>query len=122
MSLGTYHIYSDESRHKNERFLLLAGLWIEESNIKAAENEIVAFRKKHGFVNSNGDHVNFLGELKWTKVSSRYLHVYKGLVDIAFDWIDRDIVRFNVIMLDTQDPAVFAFGNIAEEGYFKLLY
>jgi len=116
------HIYSDESQHRNERFLLLAGLWIEESKIKAAENEITAFRKKHGFVNSQGQYVDFLGEFKWTKVSQRYLPVYKELADIAFKWIAEDIARFNVILVDAQDAAVTAFGNIKEEGYFKLLY
>jgi hypothetical protein len=93
-----------------------------QGHIKVAESEIVDFRARNGFVNSKGEHVDFFGELKWTKVSKRYLHVYKGLVDIAFEWIDKDIVRFNLIMLDTQDPAVVTFGNIAEEGYFKLLY
>lgn len=116
------HIYSDESRHRNERFLLLAGLWVEESKIKATEDEISSFRKRHGFINSQGQRVDFLGEFKWTKISQRYLPVYKELVDIAFKWIEEDRVRFNVILVDTQDSAVVEFGNIKEEGYFKLLY
>ena len=120
--MKVFHIYSDESRHKNERFLLLAGLWIEESKIKTAENEIAALRKKCGFINSEGKHIDFLGEFKWTKVSSRYMAVYKELVDILFQWVVNDITRFNVILIDTYDSAVTSFGNIEKEGYFKLLY
>lgn len=121
-ALKTYHVYSDESRHKNERFLLLAGLWIKESDIKSAEAEIIAFRKRHGYIDSQGQHVDFLGEFKWTKVSRRYLPVYEELADIAFKWIEADVARFNTILIDTQDPTVSAFGNIEQEGYFKLLY
>ncbi|MCK4859925.1 MAG: DUF3800 domain-containing protein [Candidatus Omnitrophica bacterium] len=117
-----FHIYSDESRHKNERFLLLSGIWIEEAKIKIAEAEIAALRKKHGYINSLGQHIDFLGEFKWTKVSTKYLSVYKGITDIFFNWVDKDIVRFNVLLVDTQNPSVTEYGNIREEGYFKLLY
>lgn len=120
--IKTFHIYSDESRHKNERFLLLSGLWIEEANIEIAEKEITALRDKYGYINSLGERIAFLGEFKWTKVSERYLRVYKEIVDIFFNWIDNDIVRFNVMLVDTHDPSVIAYGNITEEGYFKLLY
>lgn len=117
-----FHIYSDESRHKNERFLLLSGLWIEESQIKDAENDVKALRQRHGFVNSRGQHIDFLGELKWTKVSSKYLHVYRDLVDLMFEWIEKDVVRFNVMLIDTHDPIVVKYGNTGKDGYFKFLY
>jgi len=117
-----YHIYSDESRHRNERFLLLAGLWIEESKVKEAENEIILLRKKHGYINSKGQRIDFLGEFKWTKVSTNYIHVYKELADIAFTWIEKDIIRYNVLLVDTEDPIVRKNDNIKDDGYFKLLY
>ena len=117
-----FHIYSDESRHKNERFLLLSGLWIEETNIDAAEKTITALREKHGYINSIGERLAFLGEFKWTKVSPRYLPVYKEIADVFFNWIDNDIARFNVMLVDTHDPGIIAYGNISKEGYFKLLY
>jgi hypothetical protein len=120
--MKTFHIYSDESRHKNERFLLLSGIWIEEAKIKIAEAEIAALREKHGYINSSGQHIDFLGEFKWTKVSTKYMPVYKDVADILFDWVEKDIVRFNVILMDTHDPTVTAYENISKEGYFKLLY
>lgn len=120
--MKTFHIYSDESRHKNERFLLLGGLWIDEGKINGAENDIKVLRKRHGYVNSKGEHIDFLGEFKWTKVSLRYMHVYKDLVDLMFRWIDQDVIRFNIMLIDTHDPTVVKYGNIRKEGYFKFLY
>lgn len=120
--MKTIHIYSDESRHKAERFLLLSGLWIEEENITSAEKEIKSLRHKSGYKNSQGKHIDFLGEFKWTKVSDKYLSVYKQLVDIFFGWIENDKVRFCSMLVDTHDQAVVKHSNIKKEGYFKLLY
>jgi hypothetical protein len=120
--MKTIRIYSDESRHKNERFLLLGGIWVEEENVQVVENGIREFRKKHGYTNSAGKHIDFLGEFKWTKVSGKYSLVYKELVDLFFDWTGKDIVRSCTMLVDTQDPAVVTYSNIKKEGYFKLLY
>jgi hypothetical protein len=122
MSLKTYHIYSDESRHKTERFLLLAGLWIDADKITAVEEQLRAFRLKYGYTNSEGETVPFQGEMKWVKVSNKHLAIYKEFVDIFFEGIMADSFRFSTILVDTHDPAVRAYSNIKTEGYFKLLY
>lgn len=120
--MKTIRIYSDESRHKNERFLLLGGIWVEEKNMPVIESGINILRNKLGYVDSNGQHIDFLGEFKWTKISNKYLAVYKELVDLFFEWTDKDILRSCSMLVDTQDPAVVAYSNIKKEGYFKLLY
>src|SRR3989338_11618240 len=120
--MKTIRIYSDESRHKNERFMLLSGIWIEEENIKAARNEMKNFRHKHGYINSAGGHLDFIGELKWQKVSDKYLYIYKDLADIFFNWIDNDTVRYCCMLVDTHDPIIRQHDNIGTDGYFKLLY
>ena len=120
--MKTIRIYSDESRHKNERFLLLAGLWIEEENVQIVEDGIRALRKKHGYTNSAGEKVDFLGEFKWTKVSNKYMPIYKELIDMFFDWTNQDTLRSCTMLIDTQDPVVVAHSNVKKEGYFKLLY
>ena len=117
-----FRIYSDESRHKNERFLLLSGLWIEEENVDTVENRMLELRKKYGFTNDEGKFINFCGELKWTKISSKYYPIYQELVDLFFDWIEKDVFRYCCMLVDTQDDAVINFSNIKKEGYFKLLY
>ena len=120
--MKTIRIYSDESRHKNERFLLLGGLWIDEENVKISREEIKKFRHGHGYVNSSGEHIDFVGEFKWQKVSDKYLHVYKDLVDTFFDWIEQDRVRYCCMLVDTHDPIIKNHNNIKTDGYFKLLY
>lgn len=120
--MKTIRIYSDESRHKNERFLLLGGLWVEEENLPVIENGINALRKKYGYVNSKGKHIDFLGEFKWTKISTKYLAVYKEMVDLFFEWIGKDAIRSCIMLVDTHNPFVVSQSNIKKEGYFKLLY
>ena len=120
--METIRIYSDESRHKNERFLLLGGLWVPEANMSIIEAGMQTLRKKHGYRNSAGVAVDFMGEFKWTKVSDKYLLVYRELINIFFEWIERDVFRACIMLVDTQDPRVLAYSNIKKEGYFKLLY
>ena len=120
--MKTIRIYSDESRHKNERFLLLGGIWVEEENVQTVEDGIRALRKKHGYTNSAGKHIDFLGEFKWTKISNKYLSVYIELADLFFEYISKDTFRSCTMLVDTQDPTVVAYSNIKKEGYFKLLY
>lgn len=121
-NMKTIHIYSDESRQKAERFLILSGMWLAEEDIDRASKEIQNLRNKYGYLNSAGKHISFLGEFKWTKVSSKYLAVYKDLVDIFFRWIDEDTARFCSMLIDTQSEEVIKHSNIKKEGYFKLLY
>lgn len=120
--MKTIHIYSDESRQKTERFLLLSGLWIDEQNITEVKNEIEQLRQKSGYTDSSGKHIDFLGEFKWIKASQKYLPVYKQLVDIFFNLIKKDQARFCSMLVDTQDEEVVKQSNIKKEGYFKLLY
>ncbi|MBP9751479.1 MAG: DUF3800 domain-containing protein [Candidatus Moranbacteria bacterium] len=115
-------IYSDESRHKNERFLLLGGLWIEEEKVRIVEELIGQLRKESGYTRDDGQRIAFLGEFKWKKVSDKYIAVYKQLVDIFFDCIEKDAFRFCVMLVDTHNPVVVEQSNIKKEGYFKLLY
>lgn len=117
-----FHIYSDESRHRAERFLLLGALWVDEKNISVTEKRIEKFRNKHGYRNNEGIWVDFLGEFKWTKVSDKYLHVYKELVDIFFDMIDENRIRFCTMLVDIHNPTVQKYNNLKKDGYFKLLY
>jgi len=120
--MKTFRIYSDESRQKGERFLLLSGLWIGEDDVSATDATIKRLRRKNGYKNDRNAQIDFLGEFKWTKVSSKYLSVYKQLVDLFFEWIDKDLVRYCCMLIDTQDKVVNQYSNIKKEGYFKLLY
>ena len=87
------HIYSDESRHRAERFLLLGGLWIEEKQVSSLKRKITRLRNKHAYTDSEGEKISFAGEFKWTKVSDKYFQVYKDLVDLFFEGINKDRFR-----------------------------
>ncbi|MBU0569812.1 DUF3800 domain-containing protein [Patescibacteria group bacterium] len=119
--LKTIHIYSDESRHKGERFLLLGGLWVEKKQVAVLKGNITRLRNKHAYTNSQGKKIPFAGELKWTKVSNKYFQVYKDLVDLFFDGINKDKFRFCCLLLDTHLPEVVEYANLNREGYFKIL-
>lgn len=116
------NIYSDESRHRGERFLLLGGLWVRTLDVPAVESQIREIRNKHGYRNDAGKWIDFLGEFKWTKVSNKYLPVYKDIVDLFFRLVDGGKIRFCVMLIDTHNPKVQKYDNIKRDGYFKLLY
>jgi len=120
--MNTIRIYSDESRHRNERFLLLGGIWIDETKIASVEDSVKKLRRKYGYTNSDGKDIDFLGEFKWSKVSDKYIDLYRDLVDLFFDCIEKDIFRSCIMLVDTQDPVVISYSNIKKEGFIKLLY
>lgn len=122
IDIQTIHIYSDESRHKGERFLLLGGLWIGKEQVSIVKRQITQLRNKHAYIDSENRKVSFAGEFKWTKVSDKYFQVYKDLVDLFFDSIDKGKFRFCCLLLDTHLPKVTKYANLNKEGYFKILY
>jgi hypothetical protein len=102
--------------------MLLGGIWIEEEKIKEARNEIKELRRKSGYVDLAGKSIDFAGEFKWQKISKKYFHVYRELVDIFFSWVEKDTVRFCCMLVDTHNPIIRLHNNIKTDGYFKLLY
>lgn len=120
--MKTIRIYSDESRHVNERFMLLSGIWIEEPNVLTVQKLIDDLRHRHGFLNSEEKQISFMGEFKWQKISDKYFTVYQELVDLFFEWISKDLMRFCCMLIDTQNHLIIKYNNIKKEGYFKLLY
>lgn len=102
--------------------MLLGGLWVRAEDVGFIEDEIKKLRIKHGYRNDDGQWIDFLGEFKWTKISEKYLPVYKDIVDLFFQLIDQNKIRFCVMLVDTHNPTVQAYDNIKRDGYFKLMY
>ena len=102
--------------------MLLGGLWVRMQDVVFVEKEIWKIRRKHGYQNNSGAWIDFLGEFKWTKVSEKYLAVYKEVVDLFFDLISNGKIRFCVMLIDTHNPEVQKYNNLKRDGYFKLLY
>ncbi len=91
-------------------------------DVAFVENKIRKIRRKHGYKNDSGVWIDFLGEFKWTKVSEKYLSIYKDIVDLFFKLIGEGEIRFCVMLIDTHNPKIQEYDNIKRNGYFKLLY
>ncbi len=115
------HIYSDESRHRAERFMLLSGLWIKRENIQDLSKRFEQIRLDAGY-EKDGGRIPFKGEFKWTKVSKTHIPVYKKVVDILFDAHDEHLIRYCAMLVDTHDPVIREHDNMHTDGFFKLMY
>jgi len=121
MSTKEIHIYSDESRHRAHRFMLLGGLWILKEKISNVEQVIYSLREAEGYT-KDGKWVPFRGEFKWTKVSNKHVEVYKKLVDIFFESMEKSLIRCCIMLVDTHDEEILRHDNIKRDGFYKLLY
>ncbi len=79
-----YHIYCDESRQTQDRFMLLGGLILLAGDENAMQERFRHFRQQW----------KMFAELKWTKVSGQKLAEYKAFVDIFFDVFEAGSAHF----------------------------
>lgn len=122
--MKTVRVYSDESGVSGVRYYAFGSFWIDEEAVKDLESEVKKIRHKYGYQNSQGIWIDFIGELKWSKVSNKYLSIYKEFIDILISFITSERARFCCLVLDTKEPNVAQQGNLFgfEIGYFKLYY
>ncbi len=83
-----YHIYCDESRQTKDRFMVLRGLVIEESELDRVNQTLLGFRMAE----------RMRGELKWTKVTNQYLRKYQRFIDYFFALNNTDVIHFHSII------------------------
>jgi hypothetical protein len=113
-----YEIYCDESRpeslaahNKVGKYVLIGGIWINKhrrEEIKTCINEI---KIKH----------RTLSEIKWSKVSSSRIGMYKELIDMFISFgLD---LRFRCIIIDAAKVDLFHYhDNDQELGFYKFYY
>lgn len=106
-----YHIYCDESRQTQDRYMVFGGIIVPSGNIKQFEEAIALFRSTN----------NMMGELKWSKVSTQKLAEYKAFIDLFFAFIKG--MHFKAIVLDTHqiDHKRYNKGD-KELGFYKFMY
>jgi len=104
------HVYTDESRIKGERFMLIGGLWIPTTSEQRLRDGIAVVRHTFGM----------RAEFKWTKVSDSKLDAYKRFMDTFFDCA---AAAFHCIVIDVTilDYAMFHRGD-EELGFYKFYY
>ena len=108
-----YVVYCDESRHtsnSHNTFMAIGGLWLPR-----AEKRLLT-RRFRDLCHSLDIH----SEVKWSKVSDKYLEKYRRLVDFFFD---EQAFRFRVIVVEHAKIRFDEYHNgNAELGFYKFYY
>lgn len=108
-----YHIYCDESRQSEHRFMALGGLIIRADNVANFNATMAKYRGE----------TRMHAELKWTKVSAQKLPEYKRFIDYFFALNNANQVHFHCLMIDNHqvDHKRFSGGD-KELGFYKFYY
>ena len=106
-------VYCDESRHDgcaDNKYMAIGSLWMPR------EQKEQLSRSFRDLCRSNG----LRSELKWHKVSAKYLEAYKKAVDFFFNTNE---LRFRCIVVDQSvfNPDKFHGGD-RELGFYKFYY
>ncbi len=111
--MSLYHIYCDESRQTEERYMALGGILITERRAMELEESVRKFRTE----------CNMHAEMKWGKVSNGKLPEYKKFLDLFFALNRSNFAHFHCMILDTSkfDHAAFNSGD-REVGFYKFYY
>lgn len=114
-----FEIYCDESQQdlftgkvnqRQDRRIVLGGLWIKADLRTRLKDEIKKLRTKH----------DLLGEFKWIRVSPSRQDFYSDLVDLFFS---TESARFRALVLPAdQLDAVQFHGGDAELMFYKFYY
>jgi hypothetical protein len=105
-----YHIYCDESRQTKERYMLLGGIIVNVENLEEVENSVQKYR----------DANTMFAEIKWTKVSRKFLPEYKCFVDIFFNLKAQGKLYFHSLIIDSHlmDHKKYSEGD-SETSFYK---
>src|SRR5260370_20558605 len=108
-----HHIYCDESRQSDERFMVLGGIIIPEASIEIVRDTMRKYR--------DTEHMH--AELKWTKVTNQKIAKYMTFVDYFFALNNKNKVHFHSMIFDSHefDHHKFNAGD-KDLGYYKFLY
>jgi len=108
-----YYIYCDESRQTKDKFMVLGGIIINSKKLDDSKIITKEFRKNS----------NMKAELKWSKVSNYKLDEYKKFIDIFFNALENNVMRFHSVILDRHqiDNSKYNNGN-KEVGFYKFFY
>ncbi|MBI4721635.1 MAG: DUF3800 domain-containing protein [Candidatus Stahlbacteria bacterium] len=106
-----YHIYCDESRQTQDRYMVLGGIITTAKNVELFNQAMQLYR----------DGQNMRAEIKWGKVSDKKLSEYKALIDLFFSF--NEALHFKSIVFDTSliNYKTYSSGD-KELGFYKFWY
>lgn len=106
-------LYCDESRQTKDRYMVLGGIAVPQVSLEIMNRELQALRHDKEF------HV----EMKWNKVSNKWLPKYKCLVDYFFEKNNADRLHFHAMIVDTHQVNHHKFNQGDKElGFYKFYY
>jgi len=85
------HVYCDESRQRNEKFMVLGGIITSASSFSNFNLSITEFRSE----------TRMFAEMKWRKVSRGKLNEYKRFLDFFFTLNESGHAYFYVMIINT---------------------
>lgn len=110
-----YNIYCDESCHlpnDNSTVMIIGGISCPKNKVYFINNEIRNVKKKYGIY-------EFV-EIKWTKVSTSKLEMYKELVDVFFKY---DFLKFRCVIATNKDKLEPEKYNLSyNDWYYRMYY
>lgn len=110
-----FEVYCDESGlealndAKQPQFFTIGGIWMPKEFRPIFKERINQIKQAHG--------VN--GEVKWNKVSPRYIKLYQDLIAYFFETSQ---LRFRVIVVDAKTVNSDYFHGNKELGFYKFYY
>lgn len=113
-------LYCDESRQDlfynrnvisdTNKYIFIGGVMINREDRIEIKNKINELKQKYG--------LNIKTELKWNRVTKRYLSLYKEMIDI---YVNYDI-NFRTICIDSNKIDLKYHNDNAELGFYKFYY
>jgi len=114
-------IYCDESRQDlffnvnsirdNNKYIFIGGIMIDKDERDKIKKEINLLKEKYN--------LNKKTELKWNKVTTKYINLYKEIIDV---YINNDI-NFRTISIDSSKLNLKKYHNDNPElGFYKFYY
>jgi len=107
------HVYCDESRQTQDRFMVFGGIIVPDQNIEPFDQAMSLWRRSH----------RMSAELKWTKVSNQKRAEYRALVDLFFSVAGAGSLSFRSVVFDTADIDYHEYHRGDKElGFYKFFY
>jgi len=108
-----YHIFCDESRQSQDRFMVLGGLIIPAEGVEVFNDTMEQYRKQ----------TNMMAELKWSKVSDQKLAEYKTFIEYFFALNNTGRLQFHCMIVDNHQINHRKYNESNPElGFYKFYY
>ena len=111
-----FEVYCDESclealaKKEQHLFMGIGSVWMPAELRETFKSEMIRIKSEY----------NVFGEVKWQKVSPKYLDMYKEIIDFFFN---SKYLRFRVILVESDKVDHVKFNNSdAELGFYKFYY